>query len=55
MARPRGARAWHLSRHRAYSRLSSKLGLSQQQHDVYQKLAEMHLREARRIKERQDG
>ena len=52
MSAPKGARAMHLAKHRAYSRLACKLSLPQQQVAVYQKLAKMHLREARRIKER---
>ena len=41
----------HLAKHRSYSRLAQKRNVTMQQREVYWKLADHHLREARRLHE----
>ena len=55
MSKPTGARAYHLAQHRAYSRIAAQLRWTPWQREVYWKRAAMHLREARRLKEKSDA
>lgn len=52
MNHPRGAHAMYLARHRSYSRLAAKLGLTSVQRETYRKLARQYLKKARDLRER---
>ena len=52
MNRPKTAHGLYLAKHRAYSRLAAKLGITSVQREVYRKLADQYLKKARHLRER---